>query len=350
MAYLDPYSSVIKRVTSLVAVVGLSGCALFPAELPVSTEAPDTAVILPAPVVEPTEPAAVKDAAPAVVNVAELLPSVAVVLSSRHPAYDKVAAALGQQLDNYTVFDLSDKSQSAVSAFHAIDDSDTSAVVAIGLRAAISATSMSRAPVVFCQVFNIQEYNLLTENSRGIAALPPLDLQIAAWKKIDPTLTSIGAILGTGHEDLIAEAKQAAAKHGIDLHIRKAKSDRETLYLFNRLVGEIDGFWLFPDNRILSTPILQEIMDYAVRHRVRVAVFSEPLLAMGATLSSTTLEADIADTVIQVLREIAAGNIDSVPPVSALSDVRIVTNKKLLQKLTQTGSPANTELMLASGQ
>lgn len=349
MACLEQYCRVIKRVSPLIAVVLLSGCALLPADPPAPIEPADTAVELPVPV-EPAEPTPVQVAVPVVAAIPESLPSVAVVLSSRHPAYDKVATELGRQLENYTVFDLSDKSQTPVSAFHAIADSDTGAVVAIGLRAAISATSMSNTPVVFCQVFNIEQNNLLTGNSRGIAALPPLDLQIAAWKKIDPALKSIGAIIGEGHEDLIAEAKLAAAKHGIDLHVRTAKSDRETLYLFNRLVGEIDGFWLFPDNRILSTPVLKELMNYAVRHRVRVAVFNDSLLAMGATLSSTTLESDIADTVIQVLREIAAGNINNVPSVSPLSAVRITTNEKLLQKLTQTGSPATADVMLASGQ
>ncbi len=339
----------IKRVTAMIAALVLSGCALVPAEQPVSIEEPEAVVVLP-PAAEPIEPTPASPDEPAVVKSPEPLPLVSVVLSSRHPAYDGVAAELGQHLEHYTVFDLSDKSQSPASAFRAIDDSDTSAVVAIGLRAAISATSMSKAPVVFCQVFNIQEYNLITANSRGVAALPPLDLQIAAWKKIDPTLKSIGAIVGEGHEDLIVEAKLAAATHGIDLHIRTAKSDRETLYLFNRLVGEIDGFWLFPDNRVLSATILKEIMNYAVRHRVRVSVFNESLLAMGATLSSTTVESDIADTVIQVLRRIAAGDINSVPSVSPLSDVRIVTNESLLQKLTQMGSPAATEARLASGQ
>lgn len=353
MGYLAQYFSVMQRITVMIAALTLTGCALLPSsETPAPDVEPEVTVVLPAPVeAEPVAPIPAAPAeVPAEVKLTTPLPLIAVVLSSRHPAYDKVATALGQQLENYTVFDLSDKSQSPVSAFRAIEDSASVAVVAIGLRAAISARSMSKAPVVFCQVFNIQEYDLLTENSRGVAALPPLDLQIAAWKQLDPTLHSIGAIIGDGHEDLIAEARLAAAAHGIDLHIRTAKSDRETLYLFNRLVSEIDGFWLFPDNRILSVPILQEIMSYAARHRVRVSVFNESLLSMGAALSSTTLETDIADTVIEVLQQIAAGNIDKVPMVSPLSDVRIVTNERLLRKLTNTVSSAETKATLVSAK
>ena len=341
----------IRPGVASIATLLLSGCALFstPEPVPVEEPRPEPVVVLPPPEL-PAEPAPVATPEPLVVKPAIPLSQVAIVLSSRHPAYENIALELGEHLENFTVFDLSDKSQSPVAAFRKIDDSETRAVVAVGLRAAISATSMSTVPVVFCQVFNIQQNNLLSDNSRGISSLPPLDLQIAAWKKIDPSLTSIGAIIGPGHEDLIAEAELAAATHGIELHIRIANSDRETLYLFTRLVGDIDGFWLFPDNRILSGPVLKEMLSYASRHRVQISVFNESLLAMGATLSSSTVDANIAETIVEVLNQIAAGDIDQVPPISPLSDVQIVTNEEVLKSMIEADAAGLNEVTVASGQ
>jgi len=353
MTLAAQYVESFKHASILLALLLFSGCALVQEEPPVPVEEPppEPVVVLPAPA-EPVEPAprTVVEAPVEVSVVPPPLPQVAIVLSSRHPSYEGVALALGQELGNYTVFDLGDKSQPPITAFRLIEDSDTSAVVAIGLRAAISATSMSTVPVVFCQVFNIEQNKLISDNSRGVASLPPLDLQIAAWKKINPELQSIGAIIGEGHEDLIAEAELAAATHGIELHLRTATSDRETLYLFNRLVVDIDGFWLFPDNRVLSTPVLKEMLTYAARRRVQVAVFNESLLAMGAALSSSTVDANIAETVVQVLRQIATDGIDSVPPVSPLTDVRITTNKPLLARTRRAEVQAKTEDSPTSGQ
>ena len=341
----------IRPGVAAIATLMLSGCALFqtPEPVPVVEPRPEPVVVLPPPEL-PAEPAPVATPEPLIVKPAIPLSQVAIVLSSRHPAYENIAIELGEHLEKFTVFDLSDKSQSPVAAFRKIDDSETRAVVAVGLRAAISATSMSTVPVVFCQVFNIEQNNLLSDNSRGISSLPPLDLQIAAWKKIDPTISSIGAIVGPGHEDLIAEAELAAATHGIELHIRTANSDRESLYLFTRLVGDIDGFWLFPDNRILSGPVLKEMLSYASRHRVQISVFNESLLAMGATLSSSTVDADIAETIVEVLNQIAAGDIDQVPPISPLSDVRIITNEKVLKSMIEAGAAGTNEVTVASGQ
>jgi len=332
-----------RRAAVTIAALVLSACASAPPELPPPFEEPVPVVVQPDPVepAPPPLPPQVLPNDPGIIAPPIPQPPIAVVMSSRHPAYEGVAAELSEQIPDYSLFDLSDKSQPPITAFHLIADSGASAVVAIGLRAAISASAMSEVPVVFCQVFNIGEHDLITDNTRGVSALPPLGLQIAAWKEIDPNLRSIGAIVGEGHEALIEEAELAAIEHGIELHIRTAKSDRETLYLFNRLVGEIDGFWLFPDNRVLSPPVLKEMLDYAIRHQVQVSVFNELLLPMGATMSATPVDSDIAETVLQVLRQIADEGIDAVQAVSPLSDIRIVTNDALLQKILQSGRTAS---------
>jgi ABC-type uncharacterized transport system substrate-binding protein len=260
------------------------------------------------------------------------LPEVAIVLTSRQPAYEDVATELSERLENFTIYDLSDRSQPPVAAFRLINDSDSGAVVAIGLRAAKSSLSMAQVPVIFSQVFNYREHKLVTDNSRGISALAPLDAHLSAWKKVDPTLARVGVIIGEGHGELIAEAEIAAAKHGVELIIQETHSDQETLYHFKRMIREIDGFWLFPDNRVLSPRVLKDMLSQANRRQVPVAVSHEAMLSMGAAISVSSVASDIATTIIDVLRKINTGNIDDVPPLSNLSEVRVVTNDTLLKQ------------------
>lgn len=254
------------------------------------------------------------------------LPGVAIVLTNSQPAYADVAVELAERLDNYEVFDLGSNSEPPVSVLRRVNDSNSSVVVAIGLRAARSAVSMSQKPVIFSQVFNHQEYELLTENSRGVAAVAPLDAQLAAWKRIDPTVVRVGVIIGEGHDDLIAEAQRAAERHDIDLRVRVTTSDQETLYFFRRMIRDIDGFWLFPDNRILSGRVLQEMLADAKRQQVPVAAPSESMLELGATLSISTVAADIARTIVKVIREVKSGNIGALPPITQLSEIRVLTS------------------------
>ncbi len=275
---------------------------------------------------------------------------VAVVLSDRTPAYVDVAIALEQYLDKYEIYDLSDRSLLPKVAFAAITESGANAIVAVGLPAARAARRFSTVPVVVGQVFNIDDAELLSGEIKAVAVLPPIGLQIDAWHALDPSIRNVGAILGTGHEDLIEETDQAMKERGVKFHYAIAETDRETLYLFNRLVRDIDGFILFPDNRILSSSVLMEMMNYASRHRVQVAVFNEPLLAYGALFSAGTVDSDIASRIANVLDQVMDGRAEIVPPVTSLSEIEIRTNPEALQRLGLSASEGDIDDTLADVQ
>ncbi len=316
------------RVTIVSAALTLSACStLAPEPLP-EAAGPEIVIEPPAKTVVKKPPAPPIKPPPEPPQ----LPAVAIVLTSNQPAYADVAYELGRHLEEYAVYDLNLDGRPPVSVLRQVNDSGSIAVVAIGLRAARSAVAMAGVPVIFSQVFNYQDHDLLQDNSRGIAALPPLDGQIAAWKEIDPTIARIGIIVGEGHGDLVAEAQAAAERHDVELRVQISDSDQETLYFFKRMIRDIDGYWMFPDNRILSARILQEMLDEANRHHVPVAVPNEALLEMGATISMSTVATDIAATIVSIIRQIQEGRLDGVPSVTALSELRVVTNDELLEQ------------------
>jgi ABC-type uncharacterized transport system substrate-binding protein len=312
------------------ALLVLSGCSLLVPQAPVVDEPIVEPVAEPVAIEEiPELPIEVEPQPPAKPPEPTRQPPVAIVLTSRLPAFLDVANALSEKLDDVKVFDLSDERQTPVTVLRAINDSDSGAVVAIGLRAATSSVAMSKSPVIFSQVFNYQDHGLLTENSRGVAPLAPLDAQLAAWVGLDPSLQRIGIIIGEGHDAIVTEAQEAAEKHNVNLYVQISHSDQETLYLFRRMAQHIDGFWLFPDNRILSSRSIQKIFDTAKRSQIAVAVPNDSMLDMGATVSISTEPEDIAETIARVIRRIYSDGLQSVPAVSPLSAVRVLTRDKL---------------------
>lgn len=291
------------------------------APVPVVVEPPPT-VIEPPPVTEPPV-------------------AVALVLGSREPAYEAVVTELAKRLDDYTIYDLTDKSQPPETAFRAIDDSNALAIIAVGLRAARSAVLLSKRPVIFSQVFNYSEHGLLTEKSRGVASIAPLDAQLAAWKELDPGIAEIGLIIGEGHERLLETATIAALEQGVNLVVRVSRSDQETLYFYKRMVADIDGFWLLPDNRILSARVIHEILDDAERRNVAVAVPHDGMLELGAALSFTTSASNIADTIVKLLGDVQKGGIESAPTITELSEIRVRTNDAVLRQRLRAGYVPN---------
>jgi len=307
----------LPRSAIILAALIFSGCSIqAPVPEPVAQE--------PIVIIEAPPPSDDAPEVPVVDNYPPSPSSVAIVLTSTQPAYADVASELTHYFENYEIYDLSDKTLPPVSVLRLINDSESGAVVAIGLRAARSSVAMSDKPVVFSQVFNYQDHNLLTYNSRGVAAIAPLEAQLDAWLQADPTITRIGAIIGDGHDDLIVEAELAAARHGVELRVQVTQSDQETLYIFKRMVRKIDGFWLFPDNRILSRRALLEIMADSRRHKVSVLVPNQSMLQMGGSVSVSSVAADIAETIAKIVRQIQAGKMSQIPPISPLSEIRVL--------------------------
>ena len=264
------------------------------------------------------------------------------MLTSRSPAYEDVAVALADHYETVSIYDLSDRSQPPVSAFRLINDGTSDVVVAIGLRAANSSVALSDAPVVFSQVFNYQDHALLREHSRGVAAIAPMEAQLAAWKRADPTLSSVGFVIGPGHDDLIEEAELAAERHGVTLTVNVANSDQETLYYFKRMVRDIDGLWLLPDNRVLSGRMLRKMIDQANRHSVSVLAPNENLLSIGAAISVSTVPSDIAGRIHAIVELINEGQLDAVAPITALTEIRIEINEAVLRKRTAASGASET--------
>jgi ABC-type uncharacterized transport system substrate-binding protein len=206
-------------------------------------------------------------------------------------------------------------------------------VVAIGLPAARIARDKLTAPVVFAQVFNYQELLVTGKTVRGVASMPPLDLQVQEWKKLDPKLRRMGLIVSQSHTDLIPLAERAAMGASLVMRHEISASDRETLYLFKRLAPQIDGLWLVPDDRILSPAVLRELLSYAVSHGVRVCVFSDTLLQWGALMSASATPEDTARTLRRVLEAMMAGGTQTTPSLTPLSEVGVRFNMHVAMRL-----------------
>lgn len=175
-------------------------------------------------------------------------------------------------------------------------------VVAVGAAAARSALELPAKQVVFCQVFNYREHGLARDGVIGVSMLPPPTQQFRAWKALAPELKRIGVISGAGHDDLIEAARTAARAQDADLVHREVRTDKEALYEFKRMVPDIDGFWLLPDERVLSHRVLREIMEYGVKHRKLILSFTPELLRFGAVMSVSSRETDVAERVVTALR------------------------------------------------
>ena len=268
--------------------------------------------------------------------VREPVPShaIAVLSSDQSSAFTRVAREIKKRYPHRVeMFNLDGQTALSADTRKRIESTQLPVVVAIGLHATRAAQGLTGKKVIFCQVFNYEQENLVSPSMKGVAATPAVQELFRVWKTLSPRLQKVGVITGGGLDGLIDEARAAAAEYRIDLVHVEARSDRETLYAFKQLAPKIQGLWLVPDNRILSLEVIRDMMTYGMKQGKQMAVFNHELLGLGGLVSAESSYADIAE---QVLARVAqAQQYAGIPgdPVVPLSKANIRINKVMARRL-----------------
>ena len=255
-------------------------------------------VILPEPVVEEV-PVVVK-------KVVKLRrpPPIVLLVSETIPAYEQVAIELKRlEPSRTTIIHLGTRAAERKQLSTLLKKPEYQQFVAIGLGAAKEAKNLAgkEDEVVFCQVFNYLDYDLISPQMKGVGALPGTAEMFSTWNKLSPGLKSVGVITGPGLEEVIKAAASEAAKYGIRLQHKVVTTDKEMLFEYKQMASNLQGLWLLPDNRVLSGGIIKELMSFSVRNTKQVAVFSDAILGLGGLISVTTRPEEIASRVAERL-------------------------------------------------
>lgn len=261
-------------------------------------------------------------------------PRVAIIVSSDIPAYRGVADELMKRLNGRAeIYSLQDGAAVAGKVTEKVRDSGREQIVAVGLAAALAVQEMADRQIVFCQVFNYADHQLLGPNSKGVSLLPGLDKTFAAWKAISPGLADVGVISGAGFDAMLELARTAAAQQGISLHHATVQSDKEYQYAYKQMAGRVQGYWLLPDNRVLSRGILRDVMIFSVRSGKQVLVFSDELLKLGGLLSVASVNQDIATKVLDRLSQ--AAHKEDIPgaDIVPLDEIDLQINTVMAERL-----------------
>lgn len=253
---------------------------------------------------------------------------VAILVSDRLAAYQQVADALRARLPRARIYELDGDPRRARAVMARLRAGEAVAVVAVGSLATRVAIKASERPIVFCQDFNPEDIRAARVAVRGVRAMPAALKQLQAWKTLDPRLKRVTMISGAGMGEFAREAAAGARQLGISLQHVEVQSDRELLYAAKRTDADVQGLWFTPDNRVLSTEVLREVLAYNVRQGKQTLVFSARLLGLGALLSVEGDPHDVAARVIEQLHP--AGGAPVLAPLQrARASINIEVAKQL---------------------
>lgn len=258
-------------------------------------------------------PAQPPEPPPAPPPVKRELTEVVIFASEDIPAYSRVAKQLARQLGQRAgIRYLGERQLDNLKALEPYRNDEKKQFVSIGLGATVvAAKAMPDRQLVFCQVFNYREHGLISPKHKGVSMIASLSRTFAAWHALSPGITDVGVLTGPNMEDVLQAATAEAKANGITLHAVEVASDKEFQYEYKSLATKVQGYWLLPDNRVLSENALREVMSFSVLNSKQVVVFSDELLSLGGLMSVTSDYRDIARQVLARLE--AADGRDTIP-------------------------------------
>jgi ABC-type uncharacterized transport system substrate-binding protein len=140
-------------------------------------------------------------------------------------------------------------------------------------------------------------------------------------------------VTGPGQDALLADIREVVERAGLSLTVATVQSDQEALVRFKDMTHLIDGLWLLPDNRVLSPDVVREMMSYSAKHRKQVVVFGNGLLALGALMSVTSDERDVADRVLARFENTTENGQLRGPDLQQLTEIRTNVNHDVAKYL-----------------
>ena len=215
---------------------------------------------------------------------------IAILRSSDIPAYHEAVAGLkaaGPIGAIYTEYDVQGDLELGKKLARKLRASNTSLVVAVGLKAALAAkVEILDVPIVYMMIQDPLKHQLTAANMTGTLLSVPVDRQLKFMRAFLPTIHRLGALYDHAKSSSsVTDAVQQATLSGFQLKALPVESEKEVPQQLRMLLPDVEALWLMPDSTVLTNESLRFILDSALAYHIPVIGFSPEFTRLGALLS-----------------------------------------------------------------
>lgn len=253
----------------------------------------------------------------------------AVLSSSIEPytaAYEQFAADCPA---NYWVTDLDEGPLSDEETLREIVKKKPDLIVAIGSRAFhAAAEATERIPVVFLMVLEHSE-DRPAANVAGASIRVDPAVEMKHIRMLFPKLGRLGVVYDPANsEHVVAAAKKAAAKEGIELVARPVSSVEEAFGAYRELETAVDGWWMIPDRTTLTKETSEFLIVESLRRGMPLVAPAKKYVEQGANIALVPEYAAIGGTGARIALQILGGQSPEKLGVVFAEEVRLVVNER----------------------
>jgi putative ABC transport system substrate-binding protein len=187
----------------------------------------------------------------------------------------------------YTEYDVQGDLELGKKLARKLRASNTSLVVAVGLKAALAAkVEIVDVPIVYMMILDPLKHQLTAANMTGTLLEVPVDRQLKFMRAFLPTLHRLGVLYDPAKtSSRVKDAVQQATISGFQLKALPVESEKEVPQQLRMLLPDVEALWLMPDSTVLTNESLRFILDSALARKIPVIGYSPEFVRLGALLS-----------------------------------------------------------------
>ena len=173
--------------------------------------------------------------------------------------------------------------------------SESSLVVAVGLKAALAAKlELSDIPVLYMMILDPHKHGLTAPNMTGVLPAIPTERQFRILRTLFPTMHRIGMLYDPAKTaDKFKEALPQAAAYGFQLQGFPVENEKEVSQQLRSLVASSEALWLTPDSTVLTDESVRFLLESALAKQIPVIGFSSEFTRLGALASLSVRHSEI---------------------------------------------------------
>lgn len=213
--------------------------------------------------------------------------------------------------------------------------SESSLVVAVGLKAALAAQlEIVNIPILYMMILDPIKHHLTTANMTGVLLEIPTDRQFKIMRSFLPALHRVGLLYDP--EKTMAKLKEAESRAPTqEFRVRgfPVTNEKEVPQQLRALLSESDALWLVPDSTVLTDESIRFILESAVAKQVPVIGFSTELTRLGALLSLSVDYGEVGREAGLLAKRILNGEPTLPPKPVSVQRIRITVNQKTARYL-----------------
>lgn len=235
----------------------------------------------------------------------------------------------------YAEYDLQGDVERGKQLARKIRASDSSLIVAVGLKAALVAKQeIADIPILYMMILDPMKHHLTAANMTGVLLEIPTDRQFTIMRTFLPTLRRVATLYDPSKTSpKVRDAELQAATHDFQLRGFPVENEKEIPQQLRTLLSESEILWLIPDSTVLTDESIRFLLESSLAKQIPVVGFSSELTRLGALLSLSLDYGEVGRETGLLARRILNGEQPlRLKPVS-VQRIRITVNQKTARYL-----------------